>query len=202
MPNQNRRHISIILDRSGSMQAVKTDTEGGLKAFLAEQTTDPGETFVSLYQFSDRYEPVYEFTALTDVPDYTLQPRGMTALLDAIGKTLTTMRAQFDAMPDSEIPGHVCVVILTDGQDNASTEWRSRRQIRRLINDLQDKGWTFLFLGADQDAFAAAGDIGISPDTTLSYSSRRTTETLTRAGRLLSRGGTAFSDDDRNATRH
>lgn len=202
MPNPDRRHITIILDRSGSMDSVKADTEGGLKAFLAEQATNPGETFVSLYQFDDRYEPVYEFTALADVPDYRLNPRGMTALLDAIGKTLTTMRAQFDAMPESDVPGHISVVILTDGEENASREWRSRRQIRHLIEDLQKEGWTFVFLGADQDAFAAAGGIGISADRTLSYSSHRTTETMTRAGRLVSREGGGFTQDDRDATRY
>ncbi|QFY09569.1 VWA domain-containing protein [Nonomuraea phyllanthi] len=202
MSNPDRRHITIILDRSGSMGSVKADTEGGLKAFLAEQAANPGETFVSLYQFDDEYEPVYEFTALADVPDYRLQPRGYTALLDAVGKTLTTMRDQFDAMPEADVPGNITVVILTDGQENASKEWRSRSKIRHLIEDLQRQGWTFIFLGADQDAFTAAGDIGIGADTTLSYSSRRTTETMTRAGRLVSRGGGGFTQDDRDATRY
>ncbi|MEV0150034.1 MULTISPECIES: hypothetical protein [unclassified Nonomuraea] len=126
----------------------------------------------------------------------------MTALFDAIGTTLTTLDAQFDAMPDSDLPSEVTVVILTDGLENASMQWQSRRQIRNLIATLQDKGWTFVFLGADQDAFTAADDIGIGPDTTLSYSSTRTTETLTRAGRMVSRGDKTFTDDDRNATRH
>ncbi|GGO62959.1 vWA domain-containing protein [Nonomuraea cavernae] len=202
MPNPNRGLITVILDRSGSMHSVKADTEGGLKAFLAEQATNPRETFVSLYQFDDRCEPVYEYCALADVPDYRLQPRGRTALLDAIGKTLTTMRDQFDAMPEGDVPGHVSIVILTDGEENESKEWRSRRQIRRLIADLQKNGWTFIFLGADQDAFAAARDIGIGADTTLSYSSRRTTESMTRAGRLVSRGGSGFTQDDRDATRY
>ncbi|MEV3986585.1 vWA domain-containing protein [Nonomuraea sp. NPDC049758] len=201
MPNPDHRHITIILDRSGSMQTVKADTEGGLKAFLAEQVTNAGETLLSLYHFDDTCEAVYEYRALADVPDYRLQPRGRTALLDAIGKTLTSMRAQFDAMPEGDVPGNISVVILTDGEENASREWRSRRQIRRMIEDLRKKGWTFIFLGADQDAFAAADDIGIGADTTLSYSSHRTTETLTRAGRVVSRGG-EFTDDDRNATRH
>ncbi|GAA1768666.1 vWA domain-containing protein [Nonomuraea bangladeshensis] len=202
MPNPNRHDIRIILDRSGSMEGVKADTEGGLKAFLAEQTANSDETLVSLYHFDDEYEAVYEFRPLADVPDYRLKPRGTTALLDAIGKTLTRMTAQFDAMPESDVPGSVSVVILTDGEENASREWRSRRQIRRLIEELQKKGWTFVFLGADQDAFAAAQGIGIGTDTTLSYSSHRTTETMTRAGRLVSRGGDGFTQDDRDATRY
>ncbi|MER6514786.1 vWA domain-containing protein [Nonomuraea sp. NPDC001636] len=201
VPNSNRHDITVILDRSGSMLTVASDTEGGLKAFLAEQAANPGETYVSLYQFSNHCEPVYEYSLLADVPDYTLHPTGMTALLDAVGSTITTKRAHFDAMPDSDVPGRITVVILTDGLENASTEWRSRRQVRRLINELQAKGWVFVFLGADQDAFAAAGDMGIGADTTLSYSSRRTAETLTRAGRMVSRGG-GFTADDRNATRH
>ncbi|MEQ4724703.1 VWA domain-containing protein [Nonomuraea sp. B19D2] len=202
MSNADRRHITIILDRSGSMQGVKADTEGGLRAFLAEQAANPGETFVSLYHFGSDYEAVYEFRPLADVPDYELHPRGMTRLLDAIGKTLTSMVTQFDAMPEGDVPGSVSVVILTDGEENDSKEWRSRRQIRHLIEGLQNKGWTFIFLGADQDAFAAARDVGIGADTTLSYSSHRTSETMTRAGRLVSRGGGGFTQDDRDATRH
>ncbi|PRX66191.1 hypothetical protein B0I32_106327 [Nonomuraea fuscirosea] len=105
MPNPNRRHITIILDRSGSMQKVKDDTEGGLRAFLAEQAANPGETLVSLYQFDDHCETVYEVRPLAEVPNYHLQPRGMTALLDAIGQTITRMQDQFDAMPEGDVPG-------------------------------------------------------------------------------------------------
>ncbi|WP_113700877.1 VWA domain-containing protein [Nonomuraea lactucae] len=164
------------------MQRVTEDTEGGLKAFLTEQANTPAETFVSLCQFDDHYETVYEFTALADVPDFQLRPRGLTALLDAIGKTITTMRAQFDAVPDSDLPGEVVVVILTEGKENASRQWRSRTQIRRLIAAQQDEAWKFIFLGADQEAFAAAGDMGIGPDTTLSYSSSSGRWRLRRRG--------------------
>ncbi len=205
MTDPHRRHIAIVLDRSGSMARVKDDTEGGLKAFLAEQRNTPVDTVVSLYQFDDHYEAVYENTPLADVPDYTLRPRGMTALLDAVGKTITTLAEQLSAMAQFGRPSEVVMVILTDGHENRSVEY-TLDQVKAMITHQRDKyGWTFVFLGADQDAFAAAGGMGIGAATTLSYGSNRTEESLTRAGAMVSRGtrsgSYAFTDDDRNATR-
>lgn len=202
MTDPNSRHIAVILDRSGSMITVKDDTEGGLRAFLDAQTEAPGQTTVSLYQFDDRYEAVYENKALADVPPFTLRPRGATALLDAVGRTITAVGEQLAAKPDDERPGEVIVVILTDGHENASREF-TNRQIKTLITRQQDTyGWKFVFLGADQDAFAAGGAMGIGRATTLSYSGARTAESMTNAGRMVARGTAsglyAFSDDERD----
>ncbi|MBP5870901.1 vWA domain-containing protein [Streptomyces scabiei] len=202
MTNPDARHIAVILDRSGSMQAVKTDTEGGLAAFLEAQQEAPGQTTVSLYQFDDQYEAVYENKPLADVPAFRLRPRGATALLDAVGRTITTLGEQLDAKPEDERPGEVVVVILTDGHENASREYGLPR-IKALITEQQDAyGWKFVFLGADQDAFAAAGGMGIGRATTLSYSSDATQDSMTNAGRMVARGTRtglyAFSDDERN----
>ncbi|MGW5477634.1 VWA domain-containing protein [Streptomyces sp. NPDC004008] len=204
MTNSNWRHIAVILDRSGSMQAVKSDTEGGLRAFLEAQHEAPGSTTVSLYQFDDQYQAVYENTPLALVPDFTLQPRGMTALLDAVGRTVTTLGEQLADMPEDDRASEVIVVILTDGHENASREY-TLTQIKDLITEQQTAyGWKFVFLGADQDAFAAAADIGIRRDTTLSYSSEHTQASMTNAGRMVARGSKtglyAFSDDERDET--
>ncbi|NUQ97873.1 MAG: VWA domain-containing protein [Streptomyces sp.] len=201
MTNPNWRHIAVILDRSGSMQAVKSDTEGGLRAFLEAQHDAPGSTTVSLYQFDDRYQAVYENTPLDRVPDFTLQPRGMTALLDAVGRTVTALGEQLAAMPEDDRASEVIVVILTDGHENASHEY-TLTQVKALITEQQNAyGWKFVFLGADQDAFAAAADIGIRRDTTLSYSSAHTQVSMTNAGRMVARGTAtglyAFNDDER-----
>lgn len=204
MTNPNRRLIAIVLDRSGSMQSVKTDTEGGLKAFLAEQADAPGDTTVSLYQFDTEYEPVYENKALADVPDFTLAPRGGTALLDAVGRTITAVGAQLAAEPEGERPAEVVVVILTDGEENSSREFTGTT-VKKMINEQQDVyGWKFVFLGADQDAFAAAGGMGIRAATTLSYASAHTTDSMSAAGRMVARGTAsglyAFTDDERDQT--
>ncbi|MFI6909742.1 hypothetical protein ACIBKY_51365 [Nonomuraea sp. NPDC050394] len=201
MPHPTRRQVTVILDRSGSMYPIKADTEGGLRAFLAEQHNAPGETLVSLYEFDHHYGPVYEYVALADVVDYTLHPGGNTALFDAIGKTVTDMRAHFDAMPDGEQPAETVVVILTDGAENASQEWRSRTQIRHLIEEQTKRGWKFFYLGAAPDTFTVAGGLGFDRGNTLHYGTDRTEETLTRTSRTITRGG-GFTDEDRDATRH
>lgn len=202
MTDQNLRHIAVILDRSGSMQAVKTGTEGGLTTFLEAQRDAPGQTTVSLYQFDDQYEAVYENKLLADVPPFKLRPRGATALLDAVGRTITTLGEHLDAKPENERPGEVVIVILTDGHENASAEY-TLRQVKDLITEQHETyGWKFVFLGADQDAFVAGGAMGIGRATTLSYSGTRTEESMTNAGRMVARGTSsglyAFSDDERD----
>ncbi|MCF2527749.1 vWA domain-containing protein [Yinghuangia soli] len=205
MTDPDLRHIAIVLDRSGSMQSVKEDTEGGLRAFLAEQQEVEARTLVSLYQFDDHYEAVYENKPLADVPDFRLKPRGMTALLDAVGRTIARLGEDLAALPDARRPGEVVVVILTDGLENASSDY-SRERVREMITHQQDKyGWVFLFLGADQDAFAAAGGIGIAAGQALSYSSRKTRGTFSAASSMLRRGRASggdysFSPQERDAT--
>ncbi|MCX4750967.1 VWA domain-containing protein [Kitasatospora sp. NBC_01287] len=204
MTNPDRRHIAIVLDRSGSMQTVKTDTEGGLRAFLAAQADAPGDTTVSLYQFDTSYDTVYENAPLADVPHFTLVPRGGTALLDAVGRTITTVGAQLAALPAGDRPGEVIVVILTDGEENSSREF-NLHHVKRLITEQQGTyGWQFVFLGADQDAFAAAGGMGIRADTTLSYSGEHTHRSMTNAGRMVARGTQTglygFTQDERDET--
>lgn len=202
MTNPDLRHIAIVLDRSGSMQSVKSDTEGGLRAFLAAQSDAPGETTVSLYQFDTEYEPVYENKPLAEVPDYVLVPRGGTALLDAVGRTISGVGAQLAAQPEGDRPAEVIVVILTDGEENQSREF-GLAAVKKMITEQQDTyGWKFVFLGADQDAFAAAGGMGIARGTTLSYTSVNTTDSMTSAGRMVARGTVsglyAFTDAERD----
>ncbi|MGW0658569.1 vWA domain-containing protein [Streptodolium elevatio] len=208
MTDPDLRHIAVVLDRSGSMQSVKEDTEGGLKAFLEDQRDVEARTTVSLYQFDDRYEVVYENKLVTEVPDFSLRPRGMTALLDAVGRTIAKVGEDLAALPDARRPGEVVMVILTDGLENASSEY-SLSRVREMITHQQDRyGWVFVFLGADQDAFAAAGGMGIAADQALSYSSKKTRQTFQSASSMLRRarqapapaaGGSAysFSDDER-----
>jgi hypothetical protein len=202
--NPDLRHIAIVLDRSGSMISVKSDTEGGLKAFLAAQADAPGETTVSLYQFDDQYEAVYENRALADVPDFTLVPRGMTALLDAVGRTISAVGAQLAAKDEGERPAEVIVVILTDGDENCSREFELPA-VKKMITEQQESfNWKFVFLGANQDAFAAAGGMGIGRGTTLSYASANTTNSMAAAGRMVARGAAAaggeyaFTDAERD----
>ena len=144
--------IIVILDRSGSMQSIKTDMEGGLASFVAEQAKVPGECRFTLVQFDDRSrDVVYDGVLIGDVKAITLNPRGSTPLLDAVGDTITERKAK---------TGRVTCLIITDGQENASREWK-RESVKRLVEEVTAKGWAVSYLGANVDAFHEAGSLGV-----------------------------------------
>ena len=112
---------------------------------------------------------MHDFTPITAVPDYTLVPQGGTALLDAIGFALTEEGAKLSAMLEEYRPGKVIVVIVTDGQENSSREYK-RQAVKDMITTQQDKyGWQVTYIGANQDSFAEAGGLGIPLNSTLDY---------------------------------
>jgi hypothetical protein len=161
--------IAAPLDRSGSMQSIRTDTEGGFNAFIETQRKEPGDVHVTLAQFDDRYDLVYAGKPIADVPPLVLEPRGMTALLDGIGKLVTDVGAELAARPEDERPEKVIVMVLTDGHENASREWRIDG-IRSLIKQQEDTySWEFLFFGADMDAVSVGRSMGFAADRSLSY---------------------------------
>jgi uncharacterized protein YegL len=201
MPHNRRRLLAILMDCSGSMHNVKNDAEGGLVTLLLEQKTNPAETLVSLYDFATDHRVVYEYVALNDVPLYRMAPSGYTALLDAIGITITRIAEHIDQMPEGDQPGEISLAIQTDGKENHSRTY-TLSQINQLITAKRAQGWKIAFLGADQDAITAAERMGIDRAMTLSYDSNKTEESLTRAGRMLSTGGGGFTADDRNATHY
>jgi len=187
MSDPKLRLITVLLDRSGSMHAVKADTEGGLRAFLEEQRNAPGRTLVTLRQFDSVHETVFSAVPLEEVPEFELRPRGTTALLDAIGSTLASVDEYLAGQPEQDRPGEVVVVILTDGYENSSKEW-TLPAVKDAITQRRKAGWQILFLGADQDAIHVATQMGITADTALSYSSDRTLDSLTLAGQAVARG--------------
>jgi hypothetical protein len=154
--------ITVILDRSDSMQACKTDAEGGLNHFIQEQKQLPGEAIFTLVQFDTEYECVHRALPIRDVPACTLEPRGSTALLDAVGRTIEETGKRLAATPEQERPGLVVMVIVTDGEENASHTFTLDR-VKAMIDHQQSVyKWRFTYLGANQDSFAAAGGIGIA----------------------------------------
>ncbi len=169
MTDPNRTDISMLLDRSGSMQAIKDDTIGGFDAFIAEQRTAAGDCTVTLAQFDDHYEEVYTGKNLADVPSLDLAPRGMTALLDAIGRLVRTTGERLSALPEDQRPGTVIIGILTDGMENASKEF-THPAIKALITEHTDKfDWTFLYMGANQDAIEEGGRLGVAEGQSMTY---------------------------------
>ena len=159
-------HIAIILDRTGSMESIRDDTIGGFNAFLNAQKAEPGLATLTLVQFDsqDPYEIVHHFKLLADVPELTREtfvPRASTPLLDAMGRGINDLEKSLFDLPENERPARVVMVIITDGQENASREFR-KDQIEKMIREKQEQfAWQFVFLSADLNAIGDALQSGV-----------------------------------------
>ncbi|MBX9717810.1 MAG: VWA domain-containing protein [Microbacteriaceae bacterium] len=160
--------LLLIIDRSGSMQAIRDDMVGGLESLLAQQAALPGRLTVDIVAFDDEVEHQATF-ADPSIVRVQLEPRGMTALLDALGESLEGFRSALSAMPVHAQPATVQVVVVTDGHENASRRWTGDR-VNRLITGLTEElGWEFVFLAAGQDAIAVGRDLGFDPGASLAW---------------------------------
>ena len=169
---KNKTDITIILDRSGSMASVKDDTIGGFNNFLSEQQKVEGEASLSLIQFDDQYEVVYEdkdIQVAAPLTEATFQPRGSTALFDAVGRTVNSIGRRLAALPEEMRPDKVLVVIMTDGFENASREFNAAAVSEMINHQRNVYSWEFMFIGANQDAVLSAREIGIPAAAALTY---------------------------------
>jgi hypothetical protein len=151
----NSTHLAILVDRSGSMSAIREDAEGGLKTLITEQRELPGELTIELFQFDTKYEKV------DDIDGWTLQPRGMTALLDSMGKAIAEVGEGLAARPEEERPSKVIFVVVTDGLENASREWTREKVFEHVKRQSDEWAWQFVFSAANQDAVASGSSLGI-----------------------------------------
>ena len=169
---QGLTELVFILDRSGSMSGLESDTIGGFNALIEKQKREAGECFVTTALFDDKYELLHDRVALDAVRPITQKEyfvRGSTALLDAIGRTLDkTKNAQANTAQSGRAE-KVVFVIITDGQENASREYRIDRVKEMIERETQEHGWEFLFLGANIDAISVAAGFGIAPDRAVTY---------------------------------
>lgn len=165
--------IIIVADRSGSMGSIRNDAIGSFNAFLEDQKKHPGEALLTYTQFDGEYEIVYSGKPIKDVQplnEETFVPRGSTALLDAVGRTIDEVGKRLHNTPEDQRPERVLMVILTDGGENASHTF-SREQIFDKIKHQRDiYKWEFVFLAAGQEAFAEAQAIGIVTANIVAYS--------------------------------
>lgn len=197
--NEPVAYVTLILDETGSMQHCKGAAIAGFNEYLKTLRHMPTPIRFTLTLFnSSKLEVRYRAEPVTHMPELTeqtYQPAETTPLYDAIGRTLTV--AAHDAPPESR---KLCV-ILTDGLENASREY-TRDGIVHMINEYEWRGWTFVYLGADHDAWTAGRDLGISGDNTAQFCRRETAQIFDRLGEgtatYLSRSGrkrTAFWKD-------
>ncbi|MDH6680454.1 hypothetical protein M2284_004683 [Rhodococcus sp. LBL1] len=172
MTNPDLTLIAVLLDRSGSMHSIKSDTEGGFDAFIAEQRAQPGTAEVTLAQFDREYERVYTTVPISQVPPLELRPRGSTALLDGIGRFTTEIGEELAARPEAERPGDVIVVVVTDGHENSSTEWTLGSVKDAITRQEQVYGWDYVFLGANMDAVSVGRHMGFAADKSITYDTK------------------------------
>lgn len=154
---QDLSEFVFISDRSGSMGSCREEAQNAINRMIEDQKGGNGECRLTLVEFDDVYDVVHDGVKVDDVPAYELQPRGMTALLDAVGKAMTTVGARLAKTPEEERPMLVTVVISTDGIENASKEY-SHAQIAAMIKEQKEKyNWKFVFLGVELDESIGTG---------------------------------------------
>ena len=156
-----RDQIVCIVDRSGSMRSIKNDAEGGLNNFIEEQKKVEGGANLTIVEFDDEINPVCEQVNIEQAPTYKLVPRGMTALLDAIGSTIAD-KEKFDC------EGTTIIVVVTDGGENSSREY-NKDSVFKMIEERKEQGWEFMFLAANQDAISTGRAYGFSADDAASF---------------------------------
>lgn len=179
--NNNLTELVYILDMSGSMEPLAGDTIGGYNSMLNEQKKIQEErpelrANVTTVLFDDQYVLLHDRVDIKNVPDITDKeycPRGMTAMLDAIGRTLTSVGQKLAAMPEEERPGLVSVTIITDGLENASVEY-DWETVRNMIKEQRKKySWVFSFIGANIDVEKTSYDLGIDRKMSKKYTASK-----------------------------
>lgn len=215
--NADRTEILVLLDESGSMEAIREDMIGGFNAFLRDQQNAPGDARLSLIKFSNMdwggtyYRPVFlsePIGAVQTLGKAGFIPRGNTPLLDALARAIDELGARLANTPEGQRPAKVIFVIITDGAENSS-RYQSRQSVMERIRHQQGRyGWQFVYLGANQDAIAVAHDLGISAGQTMTWATANvgatyaaTSEFVTRSREadVVAYASNSFTDAERLA---
>lgn len=163
--------IAVVLDRSGSMSSCVDATISGFNEFLKAQKAVEGEAFMTLVQFDHEYLVVHDMKPIAEVPEIDTKsyvPRGTTALLDAIGRTIEDIECWLTRQLK---PVNVVLVVQTDGMENASQTFNRTRVTNMIAHNRSKHGWQVLFLGASEEAIQEARTLGVYPHHTIHYTS-------------------------------
>ena len=172
MAKNNITELVFILDRSGSMAGLESDTIGGFNGLIAKQKKEDGECWVTTVLFDSVCETIHDRVRLADIPPMTdkeYSVRGCTALLDAIGGTIRHIAGIHRYARPEDVPEHTLFVITTDGMENASRTYSAERVKKMIEHEKEKYGWEFLFLGANIDAVSTASRFGIGADRAVDY---------------------------------
>ena len=163
--------LVFILDRSGSMSGLESDTIGGFNGMIAQHKGDGGDVLVSTVLFDHENEVIHDRVRIADVPVLTSKEyytRGSTALLDAMGGAIHHIRNVHKYARPEDRPARTMFIITTDGMENASTRYTAD-QVRAMVKRQEAEGWEFIFLGANIDAVQVAGGLGIRADNAVEF---------------------------------
>lgn len=169
--NKDLTEIVFILDRSGSMGGLEQDTIGGFNSMIEKQKKEAGSCFVTTVLFDSEVETLHDRVKLEKVAKMTDKDyfvRGCTALLDAIGMTIQHIAGIHKYARPEDVPAHTIFVITTDGMENSSHEYTVEK-VKQMIEEKKEKGWEFLFLGANIDAVSTAKSFGIAEENAVNY---------------------------------
>lgn len=168
----NITELVFILDRSGSMRGLESDTIGGFNSLIEKQKKVEGKCYVTTVLFNHECEMIHDRVELLDIwpmTDRDYSVRGCTALLDALGSTIRHIAQIHRYARPEDVPDHTTFVIMTDGMENASKYFSSDEVKRRIEHEKEKYGWEFLFLAANIDAVETARHFGINKDRAVNY---------------------------------
>lgn len=168
----NITELVFILDRSGSMVGLESDTIGGFNSLIKKQKAESGECYVSTVLFDNISEVLHDRVRLSAIPPMTekdYQTRGCTALIDAIGGAIRHIRNIHKYARPEDVPTHTMFVIITDGYENASRIYDSATVKAMIEEQKKEHGWEFLFIGANIDAVETAKNFGIDAERAVDY---------------------------------
>ena len=171
MANEDYTHIHVLVDRSGSMQLIQSDVIGGFNSLLEKQKAEPGKCTMGYVQFDHEYDPRFKMKPINKVPNLnkdTFEPRGATALWDSWCRAMTDLQEQIISLPQEERPGKVVFVVITDGFENNSTQFKAK-DVNLQVSVCKELGWHFTFIAANQDAIVEGAKYGVSKDSSLTF---------------------------------
>ena len=169
--SNNITELVFILDRSGSMGGLESDTIGGFNSLIEKQKKQDGECYVSTVLFDNVSEVIHDRVKLSEIRPMTEKDyyvRGCTALIDAIGGAVKHIGNIHKYARPEDVPAHTMFVITTDGLENASRKYSSN-EVKKMIEKKKKDGWEFLFIGANIDSVETARHFGIAEDRAVNY---------------------------------
>jgi len=170
--HNNITELVFILDRSGSMAGLESDTIGGFNSLIEKQKKQSGKCYVSTVLFDNYSEVIHDRAELENIKPMTDKDyyvRGCTALIDAIGGAIHHIANIHKYARPEDVPEHTMFVIMTDGMENASHKYSLQRVKTMIEHEKEKYGWEFLFIGANIDAVETAGNFGIGAERAVNY---------------------------------